>query len=199
MGLLMFLKSVLFVLSFHKHGVKNGTVQNGISNQGVFCSVATLPYKISFSEAESWGSVVEGVKKGQKCLFMAGFTELIKNGRADSPLPPLQVHKPYKLQMDLSKAGKASAASKQISTYPPCIHAQLCVMLSDPMDCSPPGSSVHRIPRQEYWSGLPFPIPRDLPDPDIKLCFLHWKADILPLSLLGSPVPPLFMLKLEET
>lgn len=61
----MFLKSVLFVLSFHKHGVKNGTVQNGISNQGVFCSAATLPYKISFSEAESWGSVVGGEEKAE--------------------------------------------------------------------------------------------------------------------------------------
>ena len=25
--------------------------------------------------------------------------------------------------------------------------------------CSPPGSSVHGISRQEYWSGLPFPSP----------------------------------------
>ena len=24
------------------------------------------------------------------------------------------------------------------------------------------------FPRQEYWSGLPFPSPRDLPDPGIK-------------------------------
>ena len=23
--------------------------------------------------------------------------------------------------------------------------------------------------RQEYWSGLPFPVPRDLPDPGIEL------------------------------
>ena len=27
----------------------------------------------------------------------------------------------------------------------------------DPVDCSPPGSSVHGISRQEYWSALPFP------------------------------------------
>ena len=27
------------------------------------------------------------------------------------------------------------------------------------------------FPRQEYWSGLPFPSPRDLPDPGIKLMF----------------------------
>ena len=25
------------------------------------------------------------------------------------------------------------------------------------------------FPRQEYWSGLPFPTPRDLPDPGIEL------------------------------
>ena len=24
------------------------------------------------------------------------------------------------------------------------------------------------FPRQEYWSGLPFPLPRDLPNPEIK-------------------------------
>ena len=35
---------------------------------------------------------------------------------------------------------------------------QSCPTLHDPMDCSPPGSSVHGIfSRQEYWSGLPFP------------------------------------------
>ena len=161
-----------------------------------FAQLPVCYIKFLFSEAESWGSLVGGVKKGQKCLFMAGFTELMKNG---SPLPPVRVHKPCKLQMDLSKAEKASAASEQISVYHPCVCAQSCLTLSDPMDCSPPGSSVHGIPRQEYWSGLPFPIPMDLPDPDIKLCFLHWKADILPLNLLGSPVPLLFMLKLEET
>ena len=36
---------------------------------------------------------------------------------------------------------------------------QSCPTLYDPMDCSPPGSSVLGFPRQEYWSGLPFPSP----------------------------------------
>ena len=36
------------------------------------------------------------------------------------------------------------------------------------MDCSPPGSSVLGSPRQEYWSGSPFPPPGELPDPGIK-------------------------------
>ena len=32
------------------------------------------------------------------------------------------------------------------------------------MDYNRSGSSVHGFPRQEYWSGLPFPPPGDLPD-----------------------------------
>ena len=50
-------------------------------------------------------------------------------------------------------------------------HAQSCPTLCDPMDCSQPGSSVHGFSRQEYWSGLPFPPPGDLPYPEIKLTF----------------------------
>ena len=38
------------------------------------------------------------------------------------------------------------------------------VRLCDPMDCSPPDSSVHEIPGPEYWSGLPCPPPGDLPN-----------------------------------
>ena len=37
--------------------------------------------------------------------------------------------------------------------------AQSCLTLSDPMDCSLPGSSVHRFSRQQYWSGVPLPSP----------------------------------------
>ena len=36
------------------------------------------------------------------------------------------------------------------------------------MDCSPPGALSVRFPRQEYWSGLPFPPPEDPPDPRVK-------------------------------
>ena len=43
------------------------------------------------------------------------------------------------------------------------------------------------FPRQEYWSGLSFPSPGDLPDPGIKPFFLPWQEDYLPLSHQGSP------------
>ena len=36
---------------------------------------------------------------------------------------------------------------------------QSCLTLSDPMDCSLPGSSVHGFSRHEYWSGVPLPSP----------------------------------------
>ena len=45
--------------------------------------------------------------------------------------------------------------------------AQSCPTLCHPMDSSPPGSSVMGFSRQEYWSGLPFPSPGDLPEPGI--------------------------------
>ena len=45
---------------------------------------------------------------------------------------------------------------------------QSCLTLCDPMDCSLPGSSIHGVSRQEYWSGLPCPPPGHLPDPVIE-------------------------------
>ena len=36
---------------------------------------------------------------------------------------------------------------------------QSCLTLCDPMDSTPPGSSVHGFSRQEYWSGLPLSSP----------------------------------------
>ena len=64
-----------------------------------------------------------------------------------------------------------------------------------------PWTVAHKVPlsmgfsRQEYWSGLPFPSPGDLPDPGIEatsLSLLHWQADSLPLAPPGkSHLPPL--------
>ena len=62
------------------------------------------------------------------------------------------------------------------------------VQLFSPMDCSPPGSSVHGIPRQEYWSGIP--TPGDIPNPGIEpisLRLLHWQVYSLPLAPSGKP------------
>ena len=44
----------------------------------------------------------------------------------------------------------------------------MCVLVTQtrPILCQAPLSM--EFSRQEYWSGLPFPSPRDLPDPGIK-------------------------------
>ena len=56
-----------------------------------------------------------------------------------------------------------------------------CVRLfCDPMDFSPAGSSAHGFSRQEYWSGLPFHSPGDLPDSGIEPRSLALQAGSLP-------------------
>ena len=46
------------------------------------------------------------------------------------------------------------------------------IWLCNPLDCSPPDFSVHRFPRQEYWSGLLCPLPGDLPNAGMEPAFL---------------------------
>ena len=103
----------------------------------------------------------------------------------------------------------------------------ILLTLCDPVDCSPPGSSIHGIlqarilewvaisfsrgssrffatpwtvahqaplsvesSRQEYWSGLPCPSPRDVPNPGIKPGSPTLQADSLPPSEPpGKPKP----------
>ena len=48
-----------------------------------------------------------------------------------------------------------------------CSVTQLCPILCDAMDISQTPLSMG-FSKQEYWSGLPFPTPGDLPNPGIK-------------------------------
>ena len=65
--------------------------------------------------------------------------------------------------------------------------AQSCLTLCDPMDCSPPGPSVHTILQARIWSGLSFPPSGDLPDPGIKPRFPALEVDSLPAVPPGKP------------
>ena len=56
------------------------------------------------------------------------------------------------------------------------MHAQSCPTLWDPMDCSPPAALSMGCPKQESWSMLPFPTPRNLPDPGIKTVSFEFYA-----------------------
>ena len=73
----------------------------------------------------------------------------------------------------------------------PCVKmsvTQSCSTLCNPMDCSPPGSSVHGILQTRILRvRLPCPSLGDLPDPGIEPVSPAWQADSLPPSHLGSP------------
>ena len=62
------------------------------------------------------------------------------------------------------------------------------VWLCDPMDCSPPGSSVHGILQTRILEWLPFPSPGYLPDAGIKPWSPGLQADSLPPELSGKPL-----------
>ena len=79
-------------------------------------------------------------------------------------------------------------------TSPARVLSQLCPTLCDPIDCRPPGSSVHRISRQEYWSGLPFPAPGDPPDPGIELTSHALAGGFFTTKLPWEPGTPYYFL-----
>ena len=75
----------------------------------------------------------------------------------------------------LKRLSSSSTKIQLFSKSPPAwwVHAkslQSCLTLCDPMDCSLSSSSMG-FSRQEYWSGLPWPPPGDLPDPGIEPAF----------------------------
>ena len=64
----------------------------------------------------------------------------------------------------------------------------MCLTLCDPMDyiaCQAPLSM--EFPRQEDWSGLPFPSPGDLPDSGMEPRSPALQADSLPFDPAGKP------------
>ena len=69
--------------------------------------------------------------------------------------------------------------------------AKSCPTLATPwaVACQTPLSMG--FSRQEYWSGLPFLSPGDLPDPGIEPRSPALQADSLPIELRGQPVKKL--------
>ena len=61
--------------------------------------------------------------------------------------------------------------------------AQLCLTLCSPMDCSPPGSSVHGILQARILEWVAIPFPGDLPNLGIEPVSPALQMD----SLLSEP------------
>ena len=70
--------------------------------------------------------------------------------------------------------------------------AKSCLTLCQPRTIAHQAPLSMEFSRQEYWSGLPFPSPRDLPDPGVEPSLLHCRqspalqVDSLPLNHHGS-------------
>ena len=74
-----------------------------------------------------------------------------------------------KVIIQMADLGKKCIAHVIVNIYTTycCLVAKSCLTVT-PCDCNPPGSSVHGIFQARILSGLPSPLPGDLPDPEIK-------------------------------
>ena len=66
-----------------------------------------------------------------------------------------------------------------------CCLVTSCLTLASPWTAACQAPLFMGFPRQEYWSGLPFPSPGDLTHPGIEP--MSPAGESLPLSHLGSP------------
>ena len=77
----------------------------------------------------------------------------------------------YTQYFAISSKGKESEKNRDVCVCVcvcVCLVAKLCPILYKPMDCSPPSSSVHGFPRQEYQIRLPFSSPGHFPHPGLE-------------------------------
>ena len=70
-----------------------------------------------------------------------------------------------------------------------CVQSLSCIQLfAAPWTVALLAPLSLKFSRQEHWSGVPFPIPRDLPSQGSNPSLLHWQMDSLPLVPSGSPI-----------
>ena len=67
-------------------------------------------------------------------------------------------------------------------------NAKLCPALAIPWTVACQAPICMGFSRQEYWSGLPFPSPGELPDPEIEPRSPAFQADTLPTELHRKPL-----------
>ena len=108
----------------------------------------------------------------------------------ERPPKPFQKYPFWALRPELFLCGsKCILALSPKECMCVCSVAKLCPNLLRPY-----GVVAHQAPlsmgfsRQEYWSALPFPSPRDLLEPGIKLRVLHWQAGSLSWSHQEAPL-----------
>ena len=77
-----------------------------------------------------------------------------------------------------------------------CVCAQSCLTICDLVAATHQAPLSMEFSRQEHWNGLPFPSPRDLPDPGLNPRPLR-VADSLPLATWEARPPGLLLIFLS--
>ena len=115
------------------------------------------------------------------------------------PLPPCR----WMEQMFNSSLGPAKTFPAKTVKVKSLSHVRL---FATPWTVAHQAPTSMEFSRQEYWNGLPFPSPGDLPDPGIKTGSPGLQADVLPFEPPGNssksgPLihPTLSLLRPEDT
>ena len=82
---------------------------------------------------------------------------------------------------------------QNLNKYCWCLVAQLCPLYATPWTVAHQAPLSMGFPRKEYWSGLRFPTPGDLPNLGIEPVSPALQADSLPLSHQGSPAQDIIL------
>ena len=87
----------------------------------------------------------------------------------------------FAVHLNLTQHCKSTVVSESEVT-------QSCPTLYDPWTVAHQAPPSMEFSRQEYWSGLPFPSPGDLPDPGIKPRSPTLQAEALTSAPPGKPL-----------
>ena len=96
---------------------------------------------------------------------------------------------PMKYTLICSKLSSRYGNYLYVHIFCVCSVARSCVTFCDPVDCSPPGSSVLGISQSRILEWIAISYSKGL-----NLHLLHWQVDSLPLHHLGSPMYTLHLI-----
>ena len=92
---------------------------------------------------------------------------------------------------DYACTGLEFLLRRMLNKYWACVH--ICCCFSRVQLCATPWTVAHQAPlsmifsRQEYWSGLPFPSPGDLPNPGIEPVYPALAGGFFTIESPGKP------------
>ena len=130
------------------------------------------------------------IHKHQVCgVFVVAAKWTITTSNADSPKRSYMETLQLIVSAKTFFPNKITVTSSGIKTWACiCVCAHLCPTLCDPMDCNPPGSSVHGILQGRILGWVAIPFSRVIfPTQGSNMSLLHCRQILYRLSHQGSP------------